>query len=432
MAATPPPNEAWLERLALHRPELRAWALYDWANSAVWTTVIAAVFPAYFARVAARDLAPATATSSFAVATTIGLASLALAAPMLGTVADRRAWRKRMLAVCLGVGAVAVGALALVGPGDWLLALALFVAVEIGISGSLVFYDALLPHIAHGRELDRLSTTGFALGYAGGGILLALNLAWIRWPERFGLPPGTLPTRLAFVSVAVWWVVFSVPLFLRVTEPVARESEPLRLRAVLAELRGQKQALLMLLAFLAYSEGIGTIYRMAVIYGTEIGIGEDALLVSVLAVQFVGVPCALLFGRLAARVGAKRAIQVGLAGYAVAAVFASAMRTATHFFALAMLVALVQGGTQALSRSLFASLVPRDRSARSFALFAVSERFAGLCGPAVFAGMIAITGSSRYAVASLLGFIIAGAILLARVDVDAGQRAARDAEGRTP
>jgi UMF1 family MFS transporter len=441
----PPDPPGLLGRLGLHRPELRAWALYDWANSAMVTTVITAVFPIYFSAVAAAGAAPAAATQRFAVATTAGLLAVALLSPLLGTLADVRPWKKPMLGAFLGLGVLSTAALFLVQRGDWLLGAGLFVLGNVGLNGSFVFYDSLLPHVAREDELDRVSTAGYALGYLGGGLLLALNLAWIQRPAWFGLPSGpglspaaaTLPARLAFVSVAAWWLVFSLPLFLRVKEPAAPPGPAgvsaarltaRRLLQTFRALREHRQALLMLLAFLIYNDGIGTIIRMATAYGTEIGIGQGELIAAVLLVQFVGVPFAFLFGGLASRLGAKRAILLGLLVYAGISVIGYFMRTAAHFFALALLVGAVQGGTQALSRSLFASLVPRQRSGEFFGFFSVTEKVAGILGPALFAVAIGLAGSSRAAVLSVIAFFVVGALLLLRVDVEAGQRAARAAE----
>jgi UMF1 family MFS transporter len=434
-----------LERLGLHRPELRAWALYDWANSAFVCTVVTAVFPIYFASVAARGLAPAAATARYAAATTVGLALVAVAAPLLGALADAAAAKKRFLAAFLALGAGSTAGLFLVGPGDWALAAVLLVAATVGLNGSFVFYDALLPHVARPGEVHRVSTAGYALGYLGGGLLLALNLAWIQRPGWFGLPHGpgltdsqaTLPARLAFLSVALWWVAFSIPLLLRVREPPAAGGAPsptpvrdalARLAATGRALRRHPEAARMLLAFLVYNDGIGTIIRMATIYGTELGIGQGALIAAVLLVQFLGIPFAFLFGAVAGRLGAKRAVLLALAVYAVIALVGWSMRTAAHFFLLAGLVAVVQGGAQALSRSLFASLVPARRSGEFFGFFSVMEKAAGLLGPGLFALAVALTGSSRSAVLSVVAFFAVGALLLARVDVEAGRRAAREAD----
>ncbi|ABS25924.1 MFS transporter [Anaeromyxobacter sp. Fw109-5] len=438
----PRPRRTLLERLGLDRPELRAWVLYDVANSAAVTSVLTAILPIYFARVAGAELPPAVATQRFALATTAGLAVVAVLAPVLGTLADVRPVKKRMLAAFALAGAAATAALAAVGPGDWVLATALLVLLNVGLNGSLVFYDALLPHVAREDELNRVSSAGYAAGYLGGGLLLAAQLAWIARPELLGLPRGgTLPARLAFVSVAIWWLAFTLPLLLGVREPAVRapagagregtrEGTRARLARTFRQLRRHPDAALLLAAFLVYNDGIGTIIRMAAIYGSELGLPRGALIGAILLVQLVGVPCAYLFAAVAGRLGPKRAILVGLAVYTGIAVLGYFTRTAAHFFALAILVGLVQGGTQALSRSLFASMVPRHLSGEFFGFFAISEKFAGIFGPAVFAAAIALTGSSRGAVLSVIGFFVAGAALLLRVDVEQGRRVARAAEAR--
>lgn len=439
----PPPittRPPLLERYGLHRPELRAWALYDWANSAFVTTVIAAVFPVYFAGVAAAGLPRAAATFRFGIATTIALAVVAALAPVLGAVADYAAAKKRLLLAFQTLGVSATAAMVFVREGDWLLALALFVLGNIGVYGAFTFYDSLLPHIASPEELDRVSTAGYAIGYLGGGVLLAVNLAWIQMPERFGLADAAAGARLSFLSVAVWWTVFALPLFLRVPEPRPRQlpgevpgRNPVavgfgRLRATLGELGRHRQALLMLTAFLIYNDGIATIIRMATIFGTEIGIAPGDLVAALLLVQAVGIPCAFLFGRLAARVGARAALFLALAVYVGISVLGYFITTAAHFYALALLVGTVQGGSQALSRSLFARLVPRHRSSEFFGFFGVFEKFAGIFGPLVFTAAVALFGSSRNAILSVIVFFVAGGALLSRVDVAQGERAARDAE----
>jgi UMF1 family MFS transporter len=427
-----------LERYGLHRPELRAWVMYDWANSAFMTTVVAAVFPIYFARVAAVGLPPATATFRFGLATTIALAIVAITAPVFGAIADYAAYKKRLLFAFQTVGVGATAGMYFIGPGDWLMALALFMLGNIGVYGAFTFYDSLLPHIASTHEMDRVSTAGYAVGYLGGGLLLAVNLAWIQMPERFGLADADTGARLSVLSVALWWMGFSLPLFLRVPEPPRAlgpgEQPDLNLVAVgftrlgktLGDLRRYRPAFLMLTAFLLYNDGISTIIRMAAIFGTEIGIETGHLIAGLLLAQVVGIPCSFLFGRAAGWMGTKTAIFLTLGCYTGISVLGYFMSTAAHFYALALLVGTVQGGSQALSRSLFATMVPRHKSSEFFGFFGVSEKFAGIIGPLVFAGVVALSGSSRGAVLSVIIFFIAGAILLSRVDVDEGQRVARD------
>jgi UMF1 family MFS transporter len=278
-------------------------------------------------------------------------------------------------------------------------------------------------------------------------VLLALNLAWITKPGWFGLPSGdgltpaqaTLPARLAFVSVAVWWVVFSIPLFRRVPEPKAagfppgyRGSEAFPLRAAIDRLvetgwalGRYRQAVILLVAFLIYNDGIGTIMRMATIYATELKFDQGVTIASIILVQFVGIPFAFLFGMLAGRIGAKPSIALGLLVYAGICVFGYFMTTERQFLILAILVGTVQGGTQALSRSLFASLIPRDKSGEFFGFFGTFEKFAGIFGPWVFAWINVLTGSSRGSIIAIIGFFVAGGLLLAFVDVEEGQRLAR-------
>ena len=437
-----------LSRLGLDRPELRAWAMYDWAVSSVQTTIMVAVFPVYFANIAKGDLGESGTTQAIATANTIVAIILAVLSPILGAVSDYVAAKKRMLGASMIVGAAAVAGMFFVQQGDYRLALILFVISLIGATASTVFYDALLPHIASEDEIDRVSSAGYAVGYIGGGLLLALNLAWILKPGWFGLPTGpelssaqkTLPTRLALLSVAVWWVVFSIPLFRRVPEP-PRTREPdeltggnvlvtpfVRVAETFRALRGYKQALLMLLAFMIYNDGIQTIQKMAATYGKQLGIADTVLISAILVVQFVGVPFSFLFGSIAARIGAKAAIFIGLAVYAAISILGFYMQTAAHFILLAAMVATVQGGTQALSRSLFASLVPAHKSGEFFGFYSVFEKFASIFGPLLFWVTIAMTGSSRNAILSVILFFAIGAVLLSRVRVSEGQEAARAAD----
>ena len=441
------PRKSLLERLCLHRPELRAWALYDWANSGMVTVIITAVFPIYFSRVACQGLPGEVATRRFAAITTVSLLLAAVLSPFLGALADAAGIKKKLLALSMALGAGATAGLFAVQHGDWVLAAALFGLANIGVVASFVFYDALLPHVAREGELDRLSSAGYALGYVGGGLLLLANLLLIQHPGWFGLPSGdglspsqaTLPARLAFLSVALWWVLFSIPLFLRVSEPPGLgmrspgQGGALRrsfheLRTTLRELARLRQTWLMLVAFLIYNDGIGTIIRMAAPYGEELGLDSGAMITAILMVQFVGIPCAFLFGALSGRIGAKRAILIGIGIYFLTTLVAWRMRTELEFYLLAFLIGMVQGGVQALSRSLYARLIPRHRSGEFFGLFSILEKFAGVAGPGFFWLASYLTGSSRAGLLSVIVFFAVGGLLLLRVDVEAGERAARAAE----
>lgn len=426
----------WFARAGLVTPEQRAWAWYDWANSAYFTTVITAVFPSFYATYAAAGLEPVMATARFGAVTTISVATVAVMAPILGALADYTGGRKRLMASFMTVGVLSCAAMALIGEGDVGLASALFFIGNIGVSGSLVFYDSLLPHVARPEETDRVSTAGFALGYVGGGLLLLVNLAWILQPAWFGFSSTTAAVKVSFVSVAVWWAVFSLPLFRRVPEPPVHRDPGeghdgpaifaafVRLGHTFQDIRRYRQAFLLFLAMLLYQDGIQTIIRMAAVYGAEIGLNQTVQIGAFVMVQFLGIPFALLFGALGTRIGTKRALFIAIAVYALATILGYFMTTATHFFILAALVATVQGGAQALSRALFSRMIPADRSSEFFGFFAVAERFATVLGPLVFTVSATLTGSSRSAVLVILLFFFAGAWVLSFVDEEEGVRAA--------
>ncbi|HUP19815.1 MAG TPA: MFS transporter [Gemmatimonadota bacterium] len=428
-----------LARIGLHRPELRAWAMYDWANSGFVLAIQTAIFPIWFHAQAGGE---GIGTVRLAWTTTIALALVAVASPVLGALADYAGLKKRMLGTFVGIGAAATACLWFVAEGDWVTAAVLFGAANIGAQASFVFYDSLLPHIAGPREMDRVSTAGYALGYFGSTLLFVLLISWITWPEAFALGSRGTATRAAFVAVAVWWLVFTLPLLLKVPEPRPRiepDERPgqnpfrvafVRLGETFRELRTYRHAFLMLLAFVVYNDGIGTIIRMAGPYGKDLGFPDGALMLAILVPQIVGIPFAFMFGALAGRIGPKRAIFLGLIAYVGITSYAFFLQTLTGFFVLAAMVGVVQGGTQALSRSLFASMIPTHKSAEFFSFYGVLDKFAGMLGPMFFATTAQLTGSSRIGILSLLFFFLAGMLILSRVDVAEGRRVAREAEAR--
>ncbi|MBK7877441.1 MAG: MFS transporter [Planctomycetes bacterium] len=438
------PLARFLEKLALHRPELRAWALYDWANSAMFTVIVTAVFPIFYRQVAAVGLDDEAKRATFGWATTASLLFAALLSPLLGAVADCARLKKKLFGVFLAVGVGSTALMFCIGEGDWRLAAWLFGLANIGAAGGFVFYDALLSSVARSDEVDRLSTTAYAVGYLGGGLCLALCLAPILWPATFGFASGpdagadaaSLPTRVGFLVVAAWWVVFSIPFFRHVKEPALaletderRGENPVRvaftrLGETFRELRSYKDAFLFMLAFLIFNDGIGTIIRMAALFGDERNIDRETMIGAILLVQFVGIPFAVLFGKLAGWIGAKRSILVALVAYVGITLLAYRMDTVGEFLVMAVCVGMVQGGAQALSRSLFSTLVPKHKSGEFFGLFSTLEKFAGVLGPLVFS----LATTSGAAILSLLAFFVVGGALLCFVDVEAGRKKAAEAD----
>ena len=327
-----------MARVGLVTPEQRAWAWYDWANSAFFTTVVTAVFPGFYASYAAAGLAPAEATARFGLVTTVSMATIAISAPILGALADYTGAKKRLLAVFIAIGVTACGAMVFIGEGDVWFASLLFFIANLGVSGSIVFYDSLLPHVAKAEETDRVSSAGYAMGYIGGGLLLLINLAWILQPAMFGFS-GTVPAiKAAFVSVAVWWAVFSLPIFRKVPEPLTRARHHAesgiaivaafsRLATTFTEVRKYRNAFLLFIAMLLYQDGIQTIIRMAGVYGAEVGVEQTSQIAAFVMVQFLGIPFSFLFGSLGVRIGTKRAIFIAISVYALATVLAYFMTT---------------------------------------------------------------------------------------------------------
>jgi UMF1 family MFS transporter len=296
----------------VYRRRIWAWTMYDWANSAFATTILAAVLPVYFSQVAGATLpSAAIATSYWSAGLSVSLLIIALLSPILGTISDVMRGKKRFLALFAGIGILGTALLVLVGTGDWVLASILAIVGRIGFNGANSFYDALLPHVAREDDQDRVSARGYAMGYLGGGLLLAINIVMIQ------LLPGTWGARLSFLSVAIWWAAFSIPLFLHVPEPPAATARLApgesvvgaslkRLKETLQDIRQYSQLFKFLVSFLIYNDGIGTIIGVAAIYGAELGFGSVELILALLLVQFVGIPYSLIFGRLPAQEDKRR------------------------------------------------------------------------------------------------------------------------------
>ncbi|MDE2855389.1 MAG: MFS transporter [Chloroflexota bacterium] len=296
---------------ASYKRRINAWAMYDWANSAFATTILASLLPIYYSTVAGSALpSEATATAYWSLTISFSLFVLAIASPILGAISDVMRSKKRFLAIFIGGGVIGTGLLIFVSTGDWLLASLFFVLGRIGFGGSIIFYDALLPHVAREEDRDWVSSRGYALGYLGGGILLAINVAMFLFiPDSVFEQAGI---RLSFLSVAVWWLLFSLPLLRHVPEPPsgAATLKPgesvlgVSLRRLLETFRNIKkyrELFKYLVAFLIYNDAIGTIIALAAIYGAELGFGLEELVLAILMVQFAGIPFAIIFGRLPAR-----------------------------------------------------------------------------------------------------------------------------------
>ena len=427
----------------MHKRAINAWTMYDWANSAFATTIMASILPNYFGMFIATE----GSLTLWGYTVAIGSLIAAIISPVLGAIADFKGSKKLFLGFFVALGVVATALLFFVDqPGEWLLACILYILGTIGFAGSLVFYDALLPHITTPDEIDQVSSKGYAMGYIGGGILLLINVGMIFIGPNFLPKMDTteatkLMMRLSMASVAVWWAVFSIPLFRRVKEPVRKiESGEAgknvisvgftRFFTALKHIRKFKDLFWFLLTFFVYSNGIGTIITMAVAFGTDLGFSSTILIGTLLAVQFVAAPFALLFGNLSKRLGIKKSINLSLFIYTGIAIVGYFMTKEWHFLLLGLGVATVQGGSQALSRSLVGQLMPQSKSAEFYGFFSVSEKFNTVIGPLLFSIVNQITDNSKLAIISLVIFFVGGVLMLSKVDIKRGiaQAQAEDAK----
>ncbi|MDF1561660.1 MAG: MFS transporter [Deltaproteobacteria bacterium] len=416
MSATPPAPK---DRGVL------GWALYDWANSAYATVVVAGFFPVFLKTYWAAELPVTRSTFYLGLATSAASLAVAILAPLVGALADRAGWHKRALIVYAATGVVCTLGLALAGRGQWELALLLYALGTLGWSGANALYDALLTSVADEPDFDRVSALGFSLGYLGGGILFAGCISLTLYPGLLGLPGKAEAVRVGFAACAIWWAIFSIPLLRWVRQPApTAEAGEASLRAALARLlqtlktlRSLKTAALFLVAYWLYIDGVDTIIRMAVDYGLAIGLPDTALITALLLTQFVGFPAAIAFGALGKRIGAKGGVLLALLVYLGVCAFAHGMETATEFYVLAATVGLVQGGVQALSRSLFARLIPAEQSAELFGFYNMVGKYAAVIGPTLMGWVAVATGDPRAGILAVAGLIVLGGGMLVLIRI---------------
>jgi len=417
-----------------------SWALYDWGNSAFATTVMAGFFPVFFKSHWTSGMSMTESTMRLGTANAIASLLVVLLSPVLGVVADRSGRKKGLLLLLTMLGVLMSAGLFLVAEGYWVVAAAFYVLGVLGFAGGNVTYDAMLMDVADRTELERVSALGYALGYLGGGLLFAVNVLMVLNPGHFGLRDQAAAVQVAFLMVAVWWAVFTLPVMLFVEEaPHAHaQARPLvgGLRAAWRELkdtwsllRRLRMAFLFLIAYWCYIDGVDTIVRMAVDYGLSLGFAAEGLLTALLITQGVGFPAALLFGRLGDRIGAQRAIWIALVVYVIAVFWAWRMTSSWEFYGLAVVIGLVQGGIQSMSRALYARLIPAEHAGRLFGLYNMMGKFAAVIGPLLVGWAAWLSGSARTGILSVLLLFLAGGWLLSRVRVAEGEREAVAAGG---
>jgi UMF1 family MFS transporter len=407
----------------LRRPVL-AWAFCDWANSAFATTVMAAFFPIFFKQF--WSAGAEVTVSTFRLGLANGAASLvvALAAPLIGAIADKSGARIRLLALFTILGAAMTAALCLIERGEWVLAAAGYVVASIGFWGGNQFYDSLIMDVATEPEFDLVSGYGYALGYLGGGILFAVNALMVQHPAIFGLADEAAAVRWSFISVGAWWLLFTLPAMFLIKE--ARPAQPVHgLRAALAgwrellatvrSIRRYRELTLFLFAYWFYIDGVNTVIKMAIDYGLSLGLKPASLLMALLVTQFVAFPAALAFGWFGERFGARNGILIAIAVYFATTLGAYFVDTEREFLVLAIVVGLVQGGIQSLSRSLYGRLVPPGKSGEFFGFYNMMGKFAAVLGPTLTGVVALATRDPRLGIMSIALLFVIGGALLTRV-----------------
>lgn len=412
--------------MKLTKKEL-SWALYDVGNSAFYTTVMAGFFPVFFKQFWHPSTDPTVSTFHLGLTNSLAALAVAIMAPLIGSIADLAGIKRPFLIFFSILGIASALLFPFVGKGEYQVAMWLFGLGMVGASTAASIYDSQLTDVTSKKNYHKLSALGYSLGYLGGGLLFALNVAMTLKPTFFGLNDATEAVQLSFLTVGVWWALFSLPIILNVKDsqesqnikiPEAVKNGFLQIKQTVLSILGKKQLLLFLLAYWFYIDGVGTVMRMAVDYGMSLGFESSDLITALLLVQFLGFPAALLFGRLGDKYGAKLGIYLGIFAYATVTIYAYFMTSKIDFFIIAALVGLVQGGIQSLSRSMYANLIPQNRSAEFFGFYNMLGKFAAIIGPVLMGGVGHITGSTRLSILSILVLFIIGGTLLSRVKVD--------------
>ncbi|RCL90256.1 MFS transporter [bacterium] len=413
--------------------EIISWSLYDWANSTFSTTVMAGFFPIFFKQYWSTAADVTLSTWYLGLANSIASILVASLAPFLGAIADKASVKKKLLIFFAFIGVISTGSLSMVSQGYWRVAIIFYIAASVGFMSANIFYDSLLPSVAPKEKRDFVSSLGFALGYIGGAILFLINVTMYLNPEFYGIADAPSAIKISFLTVAVWWAVFSIPILIFVKEPLVQidigvfQSIKLgwsQLISTLKSIRELRIVATFLVAYWLYIDGVDTMIRMAVDYGTSLGFSSSSLITALLMVQFIAFPATLIYSWLAGKIGIKNGIMVGIIGYALISILGSMVSKEWHFYALAVLIACFQGGIQALSRSLYSRITPESRSAEFFGFYNMFGKFAAIIGPPLMGYIGLITGNPRYGILSIIILFILGGYFLAKVDVEEGERLA--------
>lgn len=416
------------------RKQIISWSLYDWANSTFSTTVMAGVFPIFFQQYWSTASDVTVSTWYLGLANSLASIAVASLAPFLGAIADKASVKKRLLIFFAFIGIISTGALSMVGQGYWKIAAVFYVVASVGFMSANIFYDSLLPSVASKQKRDFVSSLGYSLGYIGGGILFLVNVAMYLKPQFFGIADAPSAIKLSFLTVAVWWAIFTLPILIFVKEKAPANDIGIiksisagwiQLLSTLKRIRELKVVTTFLIAYWLYIDGVDTIIRMSVDYGTSLGFTTSTLITLLLMVQFIAFPATLIYNWFAKQIGIKQAILIAIGGYICIAVIGSLVSKEWHFYIIATLIGCFQGGIQALSRSLYSRIIPSHNSAEFFGFYNMFGKFATIIGPPLMGYVAMATGNPRFGILAIILLFVLGGYFLMMVDVEEGERVAQ-------
>ena len=425
------------------KKSIYSWALYDWANSAFATTVMAGFFPIFFAQYWSNPENLSLSTFYLGLGNSVASIIVVLLAPILGAIADRGTYKKRFLVFFAFLGVLMTAGLALVSQGMWQIALLTYVIATVGFSSANTFYDSLLPAVSNKDNVDYVSAVGYAFGYIGGGILIVINFLMITYPSFFGFADSVEGIKWSFVSVALWWAIFSIPILLFVKEPKYHKTETTlqtiksgfkQLKDTFNEIRHLKVVFTFLIAYWLYIDGVDTTIRMAADFGITLGFDSTTIMGALVLVQFIAFFATLLYVKFADKIGTKNAIYFAIAAYMVIIFSGYFVTEGWHFYIIAGMIGCFQGGIQTLSRSLYARIIPENKSAQYFGFFNMWGKFAAVIGPLLMGSVTLILNntiddhvlSARIGLQSIMILFILGALVLSRVDISEGEKVAKE------